>query len=79
MRCEVCNNGERRPARKPYVAQNGSRVAVVTDVPVEECAACGEIWFDEQVALTLDALLTDILAMEVFAVRPYPQAAPSAA
>jgi YgiT-type zinc finger domain-containing protein len=79
MRCEACSNGERRAARKPYVAQEGSRVAVVTDVPVEECAACGEVWFDEQVALTLDVLLTDMLATETFAVRPYPQAAPSAA
>lgn len=79
MRCEVCNNGERRPAHKPYVDQKGSRVAVVTDVPVEECAACGEVWFDNEVALTLDALLRDMLTMEIFAARRYPQAAPSAA
>lgn len=46
MRCEVCGNGDRRPGRKPYVAQKDGRVAVVTDVPVEECPACGEVWFE---------------------------------
>jgi YgiT-type zinc finger domain-containing protein len=79
MRCPVCGNGDRRPARRPYVAQKGSRVAVVTDVPVEECPACGEIWFAEQVALTLDGLLTEMLTTETVAIRPYPDAASSAA
>lgn len=79
MRCDVCGNGERHATRKPYVAQKGSRVAVVTDVPVGECPACGEVWFDEQVALTLDALITEMLATETVAIRPYPQAATSAA
>ncbi len=79
MRCEVCRNGERRPARKPYVAQKDSRVAVVTDIPVEECPACGEVWFDENVALTLDSLLTEMLATETIAIRPYPEAAHTAA
>ena len=54
MRCDVCGSGERQPANRPYVAQKDCRVAVVTDMPVEECPACGETWFDEQVALTLD-------------------------
>jgi len=44
MRCEDCGNGERRPARKPYVAQRAEHVAVVTDVPVEECPACSQTW-----------------------------------
>ena len=79
MRCDTCNSGERRPGRKPYVAQKGSRVAVVTDVPVEECPACGEIWLDEQVALRLDTILNEMLATETVAIRPYSEAAPSAA
>jgi len=58
MRCNVCDNGDRRPVRRPYVEERGHRVAVVTGVPVEECSACGEIWLDEAVALRLDALLT---------------------
>jgi YgiT-type zinc finger domain-containing protein len=79
MRCGVCDNGERRPARRPYVEERDERVAVVTGVPVEECPACGEIWLDEAVALRLDALLTEMLATETVAVRPFPEAEPSAA
>ena len=79
MRCAVCDNGERRPARRPYVEERGHRVAVVTGVPVEECPACGEIWLDELVALRLDELLTEILATETVAVRPFPEVEPTAA
>ena len=55
MRCDICGNGERRPGHRPYVVERGERVAVVTEVPVEECPACGQVWFDERVALRLDA------------------------
>lgn len=79
MRCAVCDNGERRPARRPYVEERGHRVAVVTGVPVEECPACGEIWLAEPVALRLDALLTQMLATETVAVRPFLEVEPTAA
>lgn len=79
MRCEVCDNGDRRPARRPYVDERNGRVAVVTDIPVEECPACGEAWFAEQVALRVDELLTEMLATELVAVRPYTEAASTAA
>jgi YgiT-type zinc finger domain-containing protein len=71
MRCTVCDNGDRVPACRPYVEQRGGKVAVVTDVPVEECSACGEIWLDEGVALRLDAPLTEMLETETVAVRPF--------
>ncbi len=51
----------------------------MTGVPVEECPACGEIWFDEEVALRLDALLTEMLATETVAIRPFPEVEPTAA
>jgi YgiT-type zinc finger domain-containing protein len=79
MRCAVCDNGERRSSRRPYVEERGHRVAVVTGVPVEECPACGEIWLDEPVALRLDEQLTEILATETVAVRPFPEVEPTVA
>lgn len=79
MRCKMCGNGDRRSGRRPYVTEKDGRIAVVTDVPVEECSACGEVWLAETVALTLDALLTEMLATETFAVRPYREAEPTAA
>ena len=79
MRCEVCDNGDRRPGRRPHVETRDGRVAVVTDVPVSECPACGEVWFAEEVALRLDELLTRMLATELVAIRSYSEAAPTAA
>lgn len=79
MRCESCDNGDRRPATRPYVQQKGDRVAVVTQVPVEECPSCGEVWFAEDVALRLDELLTEMLSTELVAVRPFSESTPTAA
>lgn len=79
MCCEVCDTGDRRPTRRPYVEQREGRVAVVTDVPVEECPSCGEVWFAEEVALRLDEILTEMLATDFVVVRPYTEAASTAA
>jgi YgiT-type zinc finger domain-containing protein len=79
MRCTMCDNGERRPARRLYVEERDGRVAVVTGVPMEECPAYGEVWLDEAVVLRLDALLTEMLATETVAIRPFPEAEPTAA
>ncbi len=38
-----------------------------------------EIWFDEEVALRLDALLTKMPAPETVAIRPFPEVEPTAA
>jgi hypothetical protein len=37
------------------------------------------VWFTEDVALRLEARLTDMLATDVVAIRSYDQAAPTAA
>lgn len=79
MRCESCDNGDRRPASRPYVQQKGDRVAVVTNVPVEECPSCAEVWFAEDVPLRLDELLREMLSTELVAVWPFSQSTPSAA
>jgi YgiT-type zinc finger domain-containing protein len=79
MRCDSCDNGDRQPATRPYVEQRDERVAVVTEVPVEECPACGEVWFVEEVAIRLDELLREMLATELVAVRPYSEPASTAA
>jgi YgiT-type zinc finger domain-containing protein len=71
VRCDICFNGDRRPARKPYVDQRNDRIAVVIDVPVDECSACGEVWLREEVALRLDELLTATLATDRVSVRSY--------
>ncbi len=64
-RCEHCDNGERRPATKPQVAQREGRTAVVLDVPVEECEACGQVWLSMDVAKRLDVIFDEMLAGNV--------------
>lgn len=71
MSCEVCGNGERVPANKPYAEEKDGRVAVVTGVPVTVCESCGETWLDAPVAHALDAMLTEMLSHDTLAVRPF--------
>lgn len=62
MRCEHCNNGDRRPAHRARLAEKDGRTAVVLDVPVQECPSCGEVWLTMEVAVRLDALFNQLLA-----------------
>jgi hypothetical protein len=71
-------SGDRRPAFRPYVDERDGRIAVVTGIPVEECPACGEVWFAEEVVARLEMLL-DMLDADVFAVRPFEAPATHAA
>lgn len=61
MRCEQCDNGERRPERRARMAERDGRTAVVLDVPVEVCSACEQVWLTMDVAKRLDALFDQLL------------------
>lgn len=65
MRCELCNQDERRPVRRAKLAERDGKVAVVLDVPMQECPACAERWLDWDVAQRLDELLNSMLAGDV--------------
>ena len=65
MRCEQCDQGDRRPVKRAKLAERDGKVAVVLEVPMEECPACGERWLSWDVARRLDELLTAILAGDV--------------
>ncbi len=62
MRCEDCDNGERRPARRARLAERDGRTALVMGVPVEVCSACGQVWLTMDVAKRLDVLFNRLLA-----------------
>jgi len=62
IRCERCDQGERVPVRRAKAAERVGRVAVVLDVPMEECPACGERYLTWEVAAQLDELLSAMLA-----------------
>ncbi len=65
MRCERCDQGERQPVTRAKLAERDGKVAVVLDVPMDECPACAERWLDWDVARRLDELLNSMLAGEV--------------
>ena len=62
MRCERCDEGVGQRERRARLAEKHGRVAVVLDVPVEVCPACGQVWFTMPVAKHLDDLFTRRLA-----------------
>lgn len=61
MRCERCDQGDRVEVRRAKSAERNGRVAVVLDVPMAECPACGDRWLRWDVAARLDELLTEML------------------
>jgi YgiT-type zinc finger domain-containing protein len=60
-RCERCDQGDRVAVRRAKAAERSGRVAVVLDVPMEECPACGERYLAWAVAAQLDRLLSVML------------------
>jgi YgiT-type zinc finger domain-containing protein len=65
MRCERCDQGERRLIERAKLAERDGKVAVVLDVPMQECPACGDRWLTWDVARRLDELLTAMLTSDV--------------
>lgn len=65
MRCETCDNGERRPGRRAQVAEKDGRVALVLGVPVEVCDACGEVWLSMETAKRLDEIFRRMLSSDL--------------
>lgn len=61
-RCEHCDQGDRRPGHRARLAERDGRVALVLNVPVEVCPACGQVWLTMPVAKRLDELFNRLLA-----------------
>lgn len=74
--CDRCG-GQLSEVSRPKAIEEAGRVIVVRGVPVHECGACGEVYLNEDVAETLDQLLTDLLAGSAdVAVATYPTSGP---
>lgn len=79
MRCSNCHSGTLREERRHKSVVEDGRVAVVTDIPATVCPSCEMVWYSEAVAVELDAMLTDMLKQDTLSVRPFREAATSAA
>ncbi len=62
MRCTTCDQAERVAVRRAKLAERDGRVAVVLDVPMEECPSCGVRWLTIDVAKRLDEAFETLLA-----------------
>ncbi|MEX2627872.1 MAG: YgiT-type zinc finger protein [Ilumatobacteraceae bacterium] len=65
MRCERCDQADRHPVRRAKLAERDHKVAVVLDVPMGECPACGDRWLRWQVAGRLDELFSEMLVSDI--------------
>lgn len=65
MRCEHCDQADRTAVRRAKLAEREHKVAVVLDVPMEECPSCGDRWLRWEIARRLDELFTEMLASDV--------------
>lgn len=65
MACGRCNQSERVAVKRAKLAERDGKVAVVLDVPMEECPSCGDRWLAWDVAKRLDELLRTMLASDV--------------
>ena len=61
MVCERCSQGERVPAHRAKTAERDGKVAVVLEVPLEECPSCGDRWMSWETSRRLDELLRSML------------------
>ncbi|MHB8465087.1 MAG: type II toxin-antitoxin system MqsA family antitoxin [Acidimicrobiales bacterium] len=59
--CVICGRGEMSEQRRPKVVERDGRVAVIRDVPMLVCDACGEVYLDTEVAKQLDVLFRHLL------------------
>ena len=65
MSCERCGQEERISVRRAKVTERDSKVALVLEVPMEECPACGDRWMSWETAGRLDEMLAAMLATDV--------------
>lgn len=65
MECERCEQGTRVALGRAKVAERDGKVAVVLEVPMEECPSCGDRWLAWDVTGRLDELLNAMLSGDV--------------
>jgi len=62
MKCVICKTGELGPGRTNVTHERDTHVVVIKDVPAEICDACGEAYFDGDVAQAVYDLAESSLA-----------------
>jgi YgiT-type zinc finger domain-containing protein len=61
MVCDRCSQEDRVPVRRAKTAERDRKVAVVIEVPMEECPSCGDRWMTWDASRRLDELHRSML------------------
>ncbi len=61
MLFERCGQQDRIPVRRAKVTEREGKVALVLEVPMEECPSCGDRWLSWETAGHLDEMFTAML------------------
>lgn len=73
--CVNCS-GKTAVVFRPYAVERGGKLAVIRDVPMQECDSCGEVYMTTAVMKQLDELISQLLAGKADeAIVRYPVAA----
>lgn len=62
MRCTSCRSGDLVEVTKSVSTDKDGRTALILNVPVMRCEACGEVTYDKHVAHRLDQMFAGLLA-----------------
>jgi YgiT-type zinc finger domain-containing protein len=65
MSCERCGQQDRVSVRRAKVTESEGKVALVLEVPMEECPSCGDRWLSWETAGRLDEMFTSMLESDV--------------
>jgi len=65
MSCERCGQQDRVSVCRAKVTELEGKVALVLEVPMEECRSCGDRWLPWETAGRLDEMFTAMLASDV--------------
>ena len=65
MSCERCGQQDRVSVHRAKATERHGKVALVLEVPMEECPSCGDRWLSWETAGRLDQMFTAMLESDV--------------
>ena len=71
MKCHVCGGPMENVVTDLPLKLDGHRILIVKDLPVEQCASCGEYLISDAVMQVLDQLIEDTDEAAELEIRRY--------
>ena len=65
MKCLICKHARMKEGTTILPIERGNAILLVTDIPAQVCANCGEPYIDEETARDVQELANETLAGEI--------------